>query len=165
MKKQYGINGYIWKLVSHVTADKWESHIWQRYGYDKYASSDVDYYIARCGRCRIYAVWDGEFISEIGVTDDDPWSTDRGVYRLSLWEQVALGVNTEDYSYTMRYGVESTREKVTEKLISLLKDFLVVSATETEIDIAYNFMDTIGELVEGSTTDEDFLNLIIERMQ
>ena len=123
-----------------------------------YNEDGETFYLYRVGNINLFAVYDGEFLSTIGVTPSDPWDEFAETYRLNNWEKWVSGLDTG-----YREGLNAF-EKAYEKVWETLNDMMVHMTSDIHDEIE-SFMYHIQCMVEGSTSADEFVKFISETIQ
>lgn len=118
------------------------------------------YYIARCGKVRLYAAYDGEFLTEIGVTESDMWDECRKYYKLNMWERLMMGV---PYSKDFTDPVEEVASQLSDNLKDMFAD-MVYNPPKEDIDFVEDFFDKVAWAVDCTITKDDFFKIVKEEL-
>ena len=119
------------------------------------------FYLYRVGYINLFAVYDGEFLSTIGVTPSDPWDESADTYRLNEWEKWISGLDT-GYREGLN-AFEKAYDKVWDTLNDMMRN-ITFDAPNIDDEIE-SFMYRIQCMVEGSTSADDFVKFISETIQ
>ena len=150
MKKTsfYGLEN--WELM-----DSKHLHVWK--GYDRYYT----YYVARVKGMTLYAVYDGEFVTEMGVSASDMWASEREVYKLTKWEQVVMGMNYNDFGKYMADKWNDTVDDICTAFLDTVHWGVGGDDLEESADDFFNVV--IGD-VDGTVKPEEFIDMIVDAL-
>lgn len=124
-----------------------EIHVWwHNAGYN-----GPDVYMARIpGKGKLYALFDGEDIYEVGISPDERyWNECRETYLLTPYQKLMM-------SGDGRGMFEDEIEKVEAEIIKEL-EALIWKPSVKEVDIIEGFIEAIRDHIGGYTDDDEML--------